>query len=444
MNIQATEAKYSANWLALQTPTLQKKFLASLTDREVEYLQYDWQFWARPKQKAPPGDWVYWLIMAGRGFGKTRAGAEWIREEVERRGAIRVALVGATAGDVRDIMIEGESGILNIYPPGQAPIYEPSKRRLTWINGARATTYTAEKPERLKGPQHHIAWCDEPASWFHTSRQATWDMLQFGLRLGDNPRAVLTTTPKPVKFIREFVKDPLCAVTTGTTYENRANLAPSFFDKIIRKYEGTRLGQQEIYARLLDDVPDALWRRALIDQNRVNVAPEYDRVVVAIDPATTKKRTSDETGIVTCGKAGEWGYVITDKSFRGSPIEWAQTAILLYFDFEASALVVEDNQGGDMTQTTIEQVAIGLENDGIIPTRNINIKRVTARRSKGARAEPISALYEQGKIKHVGAFDELEDQMCTWVPGDPDSPDRLDALVWALNELMIKKASGWV
>ncbi|HOA25319.1 MAG TPA: terminase family protein [Aggregatilineales bacterium] len=366
-------------------------------------------------------DWRYWLVMAGRGFGKTRTGAEMVRRWV--RDYPLVNLIGATADDVRDIMVEGESGILAICPPGERPEYRPSKRRLDWPNGARSLLFTADEPERLRGKQHMKLWADELAAWRYPE---AWDQAMFGLRLGDNPQAVITTTPKPVKAVRDLLKDAHTVTYTGTTYENRANLAEAFYNAIITKYEGTRLGRQELLAEILDDVPGALWKRDRIDDLRVTDLPNMTRIVVAIDPAVSTTDESSETGIVVAGvgKDGH-GYVLDDLTVKASPHEWATRAVNAYHDYQADRIVAEVNNGGDMVEHTLKTV------DPKLP-----YKKLHASRGKHTRAEPIAALYEQGRVHHVGMFAELEDQMCTWVPGD-DSPDRMDALVWALTELML-------
>jgi predicted phage terminase large subunit-like protein len=401
-----------------------RQAIQSLSQKEAEVLLHDWHFWARPNQLPPPGDWLVWLIMAGRGFGKTRAAGEFVIAEVKDGRAGRVALVAKTPADARDIMVEGESGILNISPPWFKPEYESSKRRLTWPNGAIATVYSSKEPDHLNGPQHDLAWGDEVRTWY--SAQEVWDMLMFGLRLGEHPRCVATTTPLPIQLIRDLIKMPDVVVTRGTTYENRMNLAPSFFSQIIRKYEGTRLGQQEIKAELLEDVPGALWNRGIIQYKS---APDLVRVVVAIDPATTSKDSSDETGIVVAGKAADGlAYVLSDRSARVSPDAWARRSIQAFDDYRADKVIGEVNNGGDLVELTIRTVR-----------RNVPYKAVHASRGKYVRAEPVAALYEQGKVFHVQPFTELEDQMCTWLPESGESPDRMDALVWALTELMLQE-----
>src|SRR6516164_2547621 len=347
---------------------------------------------------APQGNWRIWLLLAGRGFGKTRTGAELIRARVAASTARRLALVAPTAADARNVMVEGESGILAISPPWDRPLYEPSKRRLTWQNGAIATLYSADEPERLRGPQHDATWCDELGSW---RRPEAWDMLMFGLRLGTDPRVVVTTTPRPTTLIRALVADPTAVVTRGSTYENRANQPPAFLDQIIRKYEGTRLGRQEIEAELLDDVPGALWTRGIIEAARAHNAPSLIRVVVAIDPAATSTADADETGIIVAGKDGQGqGWVLADASGRYQPTEWARTAIAAYRSHRADRVVAEVNHGGEMVEATLRVI-----------DPNVAFAAVRASRDKVTRAEPVAALYEQGRVHHVGTFPQLEDQM---------------------------------
>jgi phage terminase large subunit-like protein len=413
------------NWLLSLPGSERQQVLASLSPADKAQLLYRWPFWARDAQLAPIDDWRTWLVLAGRGFGKTRCGAEWVREQIESGRARRVALVAATAADARDVMVEGESGLLAISPPWFRPRYEPSKRRLTWPNGAIATTYSADEPKRLRGPQHDAAWADELCAWRYPE---TWDMLMFGLRLGRDPRVVVTTTPKTIPLLRKLMAQRTTRTTRGSTYDNAANLAPAFMADIIAAYEGTRLGRQELNAEILEDNPDALWKReAMIDAHRVAQMPALKRIVVGVDPSASGH--GDECGIVVAGLGvnGE-GYVIDDRSRQGSPSEWALAAVAAYSVHQANALVAEVNQGGEMVETVLRTV----DKD-----RAVTYKAVHASRGKYTRAEPIASLYEQGKVHHVGSFAYLEDQLCQWTPGE-DSPDRLDALVWALSDLMLK------
>ena len=407
--------------------------IKSLSPKAAGWLRYEWKERARDKQKPPPGDWRVWLLLAGRGFGKTRTGAELVRQRVGMRTARHNALVAPTAADARDVMVEGESGLLSIAPPWDRPEYEPSKRRLTWENGATATTYSADEPERLRGPQHDFAWCDELAAWRYPE---AWDMLMFGLRLGDDPRAVVTTTPRPTKLIKALVADPKVVVTHGATWENAVNLAPAFLEQIVRRYEGTRLGRQELDAEILKDVPGALWTHGLIDATRMNTVPSLTRIVVAIDPAVSTAEHADETGIVVAGKdAAGHGFVLADLSGRYAPTEWARAAIAAYRTHNADRVVAEINNGGDMVEATLRMVDPA-----------VSFAAVHASHGKVARAEPVAALYEQGRVHHLGALPLLEDQMCCFAH-DYDrasgySPDRVDALVWALTELLVEPRAG--
>lgn len=405
------------------TPTLAQT-VKKLSDEQALELLYDWDIWAREKQRQPLGDWRVWLILAGRGFGKTRTGAQWTLKQIESGACQRFALVGRTASDVRDVMVEGESGILSSAHPHRRPIYQPSKRRLTFPNGATATTYSAEEPDTLRGPQHDGFWADESASWRF---EDAWDQLMFGLRLGKNPRGIVTTTPRPTPLMKSLIASPTTHITRGNTYENRAHLAPAFFEQIIRKYEGTRLGRQELNAELLDDVEGALWQReSMIEQHRVREYPELYRIAIAIDPAITSLQGSDETGIIIGGVAENGhAYILGDESLRASPDEWAKKAIFSYYRYHADRIIAETNQGGDMVETIMHML------DASLPYQAVH-----ATRGKYLRAEPIAALYERGLVHHVGTFPELEDQQCGWVQGEK-SPDRLDALVWLLTALML-------
>ena len=400
-----------------------REYISTLDNDEIKAMQYDWEVFRRPKQTAPESDWRIWLILAGRGFGKTRTGAEYVRAMVNSNRIKQMALVGRTAADVRDTMIEGDSGILSICPKHERPRYIGSKRRLTWENGARAICYSAEEPDRLRGPNHDFAWCDELAAWRYPD---TWDQLIFGLRVGENPRVIITTTPRPTPLMKRLVERDDVVITKGSTFDNRANLSPSFLTDVTDRYQGTRLGRQELYAEMLDDAEGALWTRKTIEDCRVTKHPPLKRVVVAIDPAASDKNRSSETGIIVAGLGEDGrGYVLDDKSIRANPQDWATEAVTAYHMYEADRIVAESNQGGDMITHTLKTVDSG-----------IPIKLVHATRGKHTRAEPGSALYEQGKVSHVGAFPELEDQLCTWTVEGP-SPDRLDALVWAFTNLML-------
>lgn len=334
-------------------------------------------------------------------------------------------------------MIEGESGILAICPDGERPEYVASKRRLEWPNGAISLIFTADEPERLRGKQHYKIWADEVASWRYPE---AWDQAMMGLRLGDNPQGVVTTTPKPTKLLIDLMKDKRNVITTGTTYENRANLAQGFFDYVISKYEGTRLGRQELNAELLTDVPGALWKRTDIDKNRVTKAPgNMSRVVVGVDPTATSG--GDEAGIVTAGRLGEDYYTLADDSVQGSPETWARAAITAFFRHSADCIVAEKNNGGEMVESVIKQAVINAKAAGE-EIGNVPVKLVWASRGKATRAEPISSISEndeklnrKGRDHHVGSFAALEDELCMWVPGEP-SPNRLDAKVWAITELI--------
>ena len=407
-----------------------REILSGLTDQQQRDLLHTWRgYKARRNQVRPPGDWRYWLVQAGRGFGKTRTGAEAIREYVDE-GAQIVHLVGSTAGDVRDVMVQGESGLLNCFPPGRRPLYEPSKRLVTFSTGAIAHLFSADEPERLRGPQCDHFWADELAAW--RFGQEAWDNLMFGFRLGDDPRGVITTTPKPIKLLLDIIADPHTVVTRASSYENRANLAPAFFDAIIRKYEGTRIGRQELEAELLEDVPGALWARPLIEASRIGIGQlrvdTLVRVVVAIDPAVTAGDDSDETGIIVAAltRTGHV-FILDDLTCKESPLTWAKIAVNAYVSRRADRIIGEVNNGGDLVEANIRAVA-----------PNVPYRGVRASRGKAVRAEPIAALYEQARVHHVGTFPQLEDQMCSFVPGsDQKSPDRMDALVWAVTELLI-------
>jgi predicted phage terminase large subunit-like protein len=405
------------------------ELLAGVSPAVAEVLLRDWSVWGRRDQQPPPGAWRTWLILAGRGWGKSRTGAEWVRSIATSGRARRIALVARTAADVRDVLVEGESGLLAIHRADERPTWEPSRRRLTWPNGAIATTYSAEEPDQLRGPQHDAAWCDELAAWRYAD---AWDQLQLGLRLGTDPRVVVTTTPRPTPLVRALSASSTTVVTRGRTRDNARNLAPGVVDALTARYAGSRLGRQELDGEILDDSAGALWRWAWIDAARVDAAPDLRRVVVAIDPAASSHAGSDETGIVVAGLGHDGRvYVLADASGRYRPEEWARAALALYREHRADAIVAEANNGGEMVAATLR-----------VHDRAANVRTVHATRGKAIRAEPVAALYEQGRVSHVGAFARLEDQLATWDPASAaHSPDRLDALVWAITELVVNRAA---
>jgi phage terminase large subunit-like protein len=415
--------------LAALPPGKVRALLSTLDADQLEALRFDWTTWARPEQLPPDaGAWSTFLYLAGRGAGKTRSAAEWCRRMAREHPGCRIAIVARTAADVRDVCIEGESGLLAVCPRAERPVYEPSKRRLTWRNGSQAAVYSADEPDLLRGPQHHFAWADELATWGRLDD--AWANLSLGLRLGEHPRCMVTTTPRPLPLLRDLLQRPSTIVRRGSTFENAANLAPAALAEFRARFDGTRLGRQELHGELLDDVDGALWTRAMLDDHRVRAAPELVRVVVAVDPAVTSGENADETGIVVAGRASTGHlYVLADRSCRLSPDGWARRSVDAFDEFKADRLVAEANNGGDMVEATLRTVRPSL-----------SFVKVTASRGKRVRAEPIAALYEQGKVHHVGAFAQLEDQLCTFTPESNGSPDRLDALVWALTHLT---APGW-
>jgi len=432
MNESLIQKAIRKNGLEAFTTAFMTNVLAEnpeMTEHEASLvLKYFWPAYARPQQIEPPGDWLLWFLLAGRGFGKTRTGAEWIRQQVEEKGKKRIALIGETAADCRDVMIEGESGLLNVCPPWFRPKHEPSRRRLVWPNGAIATTYSGKEPNQLRGPQHDCTWADELAKWQYMDE--AWSNLMFGLRGGKDPRVIVTTTPRPLKLIKELVSSKSTVVTGGSTYDNKDNLPRSFFEVVISPYEGTRLGQQEIYAQILEDNPEALFNRERIHQNRVAQAPEGKLLAAtAIDPAVTSGDSAADTGIV-CGFSakmdGKKHYYIThDLTCHEQPLKWIKVAIGAYNRLKHNCIIGEVNNGGDLIKTLIKQV-----------DPSVRFKAVRATKGKALRAEPISALYDQNLVHHVGVFPKLEDQMCTWSPDLGErSPDRLDALVWLLTYL---------
>lgn len=438
--------KSGANWIGSAAPSVQERFLNELDEGELRALPFLFDFWAMPHQLPPEGDWRAWVIMGGRGAGKTRAGAEWVRTIVEGAKPMdpgrcsRVALVGETIEQVREVMIFGDSGILACSPEDRRPDWEASRKRLVWPNGAIATVHTAHDPEGLRGPQFDAAWVDELAKW--KKGEEAWDMLQFALRLGERPQVCVTTTPRNVGVLKTLLKSPSTVVTHAPTEANRANLADSFLEEVRARYRGTRLGRQELDGVLLSDAEGALWPSALIEKCRAKAAPRLDRIVVAVDPATTSGAGSDECGIVVAGVDSSgppqnWrAYVLADRTVQGmGPSGWAQAAIAAMEEFGADRLIAEVNQGGQMVQEVIRQI------DPLVPYKGVH-----ATRGKVARAEPVAALYEQSRVRHLPELDALEDQMTRMTARGYEgsgSPDRVDALVWALHELMIAPAAKW-
>lgn len=381
---------------------------------------------ARPNQLPPEGDWQTWMIMAGRGFGKTRSGAEFIRKRVQAGFAERIVIAGPTAADIRDVMIEGESGLIAVCErAGLQVTYTPSKRRITFANGSLAVLVSADEPKRFRGLQCDTFWADELASWRYPD---AWDQLQLGHRLGDDPRGIVTTTPRPIPIIKDLLKDLHTVVTRGNTFENTANLADRFIEQVRKRYEGTTLGRQELYAEVLDDIEGALWQRALIENNRYTgdpgELPQMKSLAVAIDPATTFGEDSDETGVAVAGSTKDGHvYVFHGSGHRESPNDWAKRALRLYESHQADEIVAESNQGGEMVRQTILTAARGM---AVKP----RVRLIHASRGKRVRAEPVVALYEQGRVHHVGLFGTLEDQMCTFPITEDD--DQVDALVHAV------------
>ncbi|MBM7068042.1 DNA-packaging protein [Actibacterium sp. 188UL27-1] len=436
----------NAAWLACASPEVQEEFLDSLEPETVMALPWLFEFWAMPHQLPPEGDWRSWVIMGGRGAGKTRAGAEWVRSKVEgprpedTGEAQRVALVGETVEQTREVMVFGESGILACSPPDRRPVWEATRKRLVWPNGAVAQVFSAHDPESLRGPQFDAAWVDELAKWKRA--EEAWDMLQFSLRLGDRPQQCVTTTPRNVGVLKALLNAGSTVVSTAPTEANRANLAASFLEEIRNRYSGTRLARQELDGVLLEDAEGALWGLADMEAARLREPVEPMRIVVAVDPPVTGKSNSDECGIIVVGAVvdgppQEWrAVVLEDATVAGaSPLEWAQAALDAMARHKADRLVAEVNQGGDLVETVIRQI------DPTVP-----YKAVHASRSKVARAEPVAALYEQGRVAHLAGLDTLEDQMCRMTAQGykgKGSPDRVDALVWAIHHLLIEPAGQW-
>jgi phage terminase large subunit-like protein len=435
-----------ADWLSSATPEQVDDFIGGLSENALLALPWMFEFWALAHQLPPEGIWKTWVIMGGRGAGKTRAGSEWVRSQVEGAGpgdvgvARRVALVGETIDQVREVMVFGDSGILACSPPDRRPEWQATRKQLVWPNGAVAQVFSAHEPESLRGPQFDAAWVDELAKW--KNGQKAWDQLQFALRLGKNPQQVVTTTPQNVAVLKQILKNPSTVMTHAPTDANRAYLAASFLEEVRTRYAGTFMGSQELDGLLIEDVQGALWSTAAIEAQRLTVAPRCQRIVVAVDPPVTGHGGSDECGIVVVGAVTEgppqsWrAVVLEDASVTGaSPEQWARAAIAAMERHGADRLVAEVNQGGDLVEGVIRQI------DPLVPYR-----AVRASRGKGARAEPVSALYEQGRVAHLRGMAKLEEQMCQMTAQGflgKGSPDRVDALVWALTDLIVEPSEKY-
>lgn len=446
LTLTAPDLRSGAVWLACAPAAVQDEFLEEMSEGELMALPFLFEFWAMEHQLPPEGDWRTWAILGGRGAGKTRAGAEWVRSCVEGARPLdpgrckRVALIGETLDQVREVMIFGDSGLLACSPPDRRPAWSATRKALVWPNGAEAMAFSASEPESLRGPQFDCAWVDELAKW--KKGQDTWDMLQFGLRLGARPQVCVTTTPRNVGVLKDLLAAPSTVATHAPTEANRANLAASFLAEVRTRYAGTRLGRQELDGVLMEDVEGALWSRAALERLRLDSAPVFDRIVVAVDPPVTGKAGSDECGIVvvgaqTDGPPQDWrAVVLEDCSVQGvGPLGWARAAVSAMEKWGADRLVAEVNQGGDMVETVLRQI------DALVP-----VTKVHASKGKVARAEPVAALYEQGRVWHLKGLGALEDQMCRMSQlgyEGKGSPDRVDALVWALTDLLIAPSAKW-
>jgi len=421
------------------TQEQRRAFLLSLSPEEASIFEAEmqkpatqpWREIARPEQVMPEGDWFTWAFIAGRGAGKTRSAAEAVLEIAETPN-LRIALVGRNPADVRDVMVEGDSGILAC-ARGLQIDYEPSKSRLTFPNGTRAYIYSAEVPSKLRGPQHHFAWADELSSWNDANKgdsvDTAWNNLVLGLRLGKKPQVIVTTTPKNNRLTKTIMNRSSTVITKGSTYDNLDNLAPVFREQVLSSYEGTRIGRQELLGELLEDIEGAMWSNPMLEAALTDSVPDMQRVVVAIDPSGGDGEGNDEQGIVVAGQGVDGlYYVLDDRSCKLSPQGWASRAVAAYHEYQADKLVAEKNFGGDMVEAIIKQV-----------DNQVAFKMVTASRGKVQRAEPIAALYEQGKVRHVKGLEILESQLTSWTPTSGTSPDRLDAMVWALTELALGK-----
>lgn len=428
-----------------------EQFASKLAKKEAEQLYFDWYLWARDDQLPPNlqpknarANWQNWILLGGRGAGKTRAGAEWIRamalgiKPFATKPAWRIALIGETFNDVREVMLEGESGLLNIHPPQQKPTYIASRKRLEWPNGAVANLFSAEEPESLRGPQFHVAWCDEFAKWQYDEQ--VWDMLQFGMRLGDNPQIVITTTPRNKKQLKNLLSSEKSFVSKASTFDNRQNLAAIFLHNINENYAGTNLGRQELYGEIIEDRQGALWNSDLIEKLRRRKKDydyaDFNRIILAIDPPATSHKKSNACGMIVAARGNDKkAYILADITMEAaSPIKWATKAVQTYHQFNVDRIVAEVNQGGEMVETILRTV-----------DANISYAAVFARKDKKSRAEPVAALYEQGRIHHIGMFELLEDEMCNFdqqIAASQKSPDRVDALVWAVSHLLLNGADN--
>jgi phage terminase large subunit-like protein len=421
--------------------------MGNLTDEQLEWLMWDWKFWARPKQLPPDGDWSTWVIRAGRGFGKTRSGTGWVHDRAMEHPGRWIAFLARTPADARDYMIDGPGGILKNTPPWERPYYEPSKRRIVWPNGSWATIYSDEEPDQTRGFSGDTAWLDEFGKFKHA--QECWENLNFGMRevSGDQPRRIITTTPRPIAILKKIEGQSSTVVTVGTSHENRSNLDPTWYKDVILKYEKTRLGRQEVMAEILDDVPGALWTRAMLDEAKIEATeekpvtlPSMQRIVVGVDPSGASgdpEDDSDSIGIVVAGKGIDGNaYILDDFTCSMSPEGWGRKTVDAYLKWSADRVVGEKNYGGDMVRFVIQTASKG--------RTAVSYKDVNASRGKVVRAEPVSALYEQGRVKHAGHFPELEDQMVSFTHSGflgKGSPDRVDAAVWAITDLMLGEES---
>jgi phage terminase large subunit-like protein len=435
-------AKSLMEQLALLSPEEQA---LALNGMDPDTLLWDWSVWGRPEQQAPEGDWAIWAYIAGRGAGKTRTAAEWVREQAKytTEGQRRFALVARTAADVRDVIVEGESGIMNVTPPSERPLYEPSKRRLTWPNGNTATCFTADEPDSLRGPQFTHAWGDEIAAWRQTPDAAgmtAFDNLRVGTRLGAHPKIMVTTTPKRVPLLYKLIEEAKTGrvvITRGSTLDNSGNLSGAYLDAITGVYAGTRLAAQELYGEMLDDVEGALWTEELIEKYREGSLPQGTPLrIIGVDPSVAEN-PRDECGIVVCASTADrdlfkrQAWVLEDATVLGSPEKWANKVVEMARKW-GCPVVAEVNQGGALVRNAINAI-----------DPNIKVLEVHSKHGKALRAEPVTLAYEQGRVHHVGYLADLESQMISWIPGETKSPDRVDALVHAMTALLIKPPSGF-